>query len=538
MNLKKLLALPMLLLFSSALANYIEPHWIENAPYAGSKVPVFISTGNLADVVFDERGEIVQWYVKPVAGTDVLKVKDGVADTTGLSNQLKNSLLSSDKGLVVGGLPQGEVVVEKPQVIKEGEGNRARLVARFKYTQGGSTVEKRIDIEPSKFTMNMEVTVTGVNQYTLNFTGVNGASNAYAKGVSRGSQTVLTSGALQNIEYASIQSAGSFFAPSSGGALVIQPLPETTLSAKLALETVKFTNPAKPAEFSSLPLQRLTLTATSPTVKFRVFGGRDELIRLHLEGFDELPGLFSPNVFGRVSLGLLWLMKTVYSVTGAWILTLLILTLLIRLLIWPLMHRQYLSTAEMQMVQPLMKEMNEKYKDNPERRTQETMRLYKEHKINPAAGCLPAIVQAPIFIVLWRVFSNYEFNERFLWLPDLSLPDILPILPALYVAVNVANLWVMTRKTPDMFRQQALFYLLFAFFALQLPSGVVIYYIFSTLIGMLQYWLINRRIAAQMELRKVSKVIAPSSGPSTSSSVKLSGVKSSGVKLQKVTPKK
>ncbi len=531
MNLKKLLALPMLLFFSSALANYIEPHWVENAPYAGSSKPVFIFTGNLADVVFDERGEIVQWYVKPVAGTNVLKEKDGVFDTSALSNALKNSLLSSEKGLVVRGLPQGEAAVEKPSVTKEGEGNSSHLVARFKYTQGSSTVEKRVDIDPSKYTLNFEVTVTGVDKYTLTFPGVNGVSSSYAKGVSRGSQTVQPSGEVKNIEYASIQSAGSFFAPSSGGALVIQPLPETTLSAKLALETTNFVNPAKPEEKASLPLQRLTLTATSPTVKLRVFGGRDELIRLHLEGYDKLPGLFSPNIWGQISLGLVWLMKTVYSVTGAWILTLLILTLLIRLLIWPLMHRQYLSTAEMQMVQPLMKELNEKYKDNPERRTQETMRLYQEHKINPAAGCLPAIVQAPLFIILWRVFSNYEFNERFLWLPDLSLPDILPILPALYVAVNVANLWVMTRKTPDMFRQQALFYLLFAFFALQLPSGVVIYYIFSTLIGMLQYWLINRRIAAQMELRKVSKVMVPSSSSSSPST-------SSSVKLQKATPKK
>lgn len=523
MNLKKLLALPLLLMFSSALADYIEPRWIENPTYSASKTPVYIATGNLADVVFNERGEIVQWFVKPIPGTRVIKEQNGTFDTGGLSSQLRGSLLSSEKGLVVGGLPAGKTVLTKPSVVKEGEGNSSHLIGRFKYTQGSSTVEKRIDIDPSKFTLTINVTVTGVDGYTLNFSGVNGAGNAYAKAVAQGTETVLLSGTVQNIQYASVQSPGNFFAPSSGGALVIQPLPESPMSATLGLETVNFVNPAKPEEKASFPLQRISLSATTPTVKLRIFGGRDELIRLNLEGYDKLPGLFSPNIWGEISLGLVWLMKTVYSFAGSWILTLLLLTALIRLVIWPLMHRQYLSTAEMQMVQPLMKELNEKYKDNPERRSQETMRLYQEHKINPAAGCLPAIVQAPLFIILWRVFSNYEFNERFLWLPDLSLPDTLPILPALYVAVNVANLWVMTRKTPEMFRQQAIFYLLFAFFALQLPSGVVIYYIFSTLIGMLQYWLINRRITAQMQLRQVSKVV-PSSTPS--------------VKLQKAGPKK
>ncbi|WP_223200783.1 YidC/Oxa1 family membrane protein insertase, partial [Streptococcus pneumoniae] len=84
----------------------------------------------------------------------------------------------------------------------------------------------------------------------------------------------------------------------------------------------------------------------------KVYGGQNELVRFHVEGLLSLPGLFSPNIWGQLSLGLLWLMEVAFRYTGSWGLAILFLTLVVRLLLWPLMHQQFKSMAEIQRLQP------------------------------------------------------------------------------------------------------------------------------------------------------------------------------------------
>ncbi len=223
-----------------------------------------------------------------------------------------------------------------------------------------------------------------------------------------------------------------------------------------------------------------------------VYLGKNELVRFYQEGYDTLPGLFSPNILGRMSLWVLIALEFIHTYVNNWALSIIVLTLLFRALVWPLITTQTRSMFGMQRLQPEMQKLQKKYKDDREKLTQETMKLYKEAGVNPAGGCLPILLQMPLFIILWRVFVNFEFNEGFLWIPDLGLPDPWFILPALYVAVMLAMSWFSAKGNPTMLRQSILINLVFVFIMVGFPAGVLLYFVVSMSVQVFQYWLLSR----------------------------------------------
>lgn len=223
-----------------------------------------------------------------------------------------------------------------------------------------------------------------------------------------------------------------------------------------------------------------------------VYTGNNELVRFTQEGYRELPGLFRPNILGRLSLAIIWVLEYIHRYVPSWGLSIIVLTLLFRALVWPLITTQTKSMFGMQKLQPKLQELQRKYKDDREKLTQETMSLYREAGVNPAGGCLPVLLQMPLFIILWRVFVNFEFGEGFLWLPDLGQADPFYILPILYVAVMVATSWFSAKGNPQMLRQSMIINVVFVFIIVGFPAGVLLYYVVSMLVQVLQYWLINR----------------------------------------------
>ena len=168
-------------------------------------------------------------------------------------------------------------------------------------------------------------------------------------------------------------------------------------------------------------------------------------------------------------------------------LAIILLTFLIRIIFWPLNHKSMVSTRHMQEVQPLITAMKEKFKDNPQRQQQEMMAIYKEHKINPMGGCLPMLVQIPVFFALFVVLRGaieLRFSS-FLWIADLSTPenlfkDVLPfpinILP-LFMGVTM---WLQQKMTPTSDPQQQkmmmMMPVLFTFMFYSFPSGLSLYW--------------------------------------------------------------
>ncbi|HEX2863370.1 MAG TPA: membrane protein insertase YidC, partial [Deinococcales bacterium] len=451
------LAAAVTVMLAPALAA-VEPHWSQ---LTVNGKPATVAQTNLMDVAFDAKGEIVGWFVKVQKGADYK------GNYTG-----KPNLIAAPSAIIAGtGLTPAAAPSAPETTVEPGEGSTKTLVGTFRYTAGGHAVTRTYRIASSRYTVGVTTRVDGVNTYTLAFTGLGNAQPGVKLLQQGASAPVAGNGSVNALGYAAFQGGGSAFIvrPASTGSGL-------AAGKTLAAATGTVNVPAANGQSQ----QKATLTLTLPgsqDVNLDVYGGQNELVRLDLEHLASEPGLFQPNILGTLSLALIRLMQFLRSITGSWGLAIILLTVVIRSLIWPLMQVQMKSTAEMQALQPKINEINKKYKDNAEKKSQATMALYKEHNVNPGAGCLPLIVQMPILIVMWRVIANYEFDQGFLWLRDLSLPDPFYILMVLYVAVNIGQTYMATQGNKDMFRQQLVMQVVFVFFVLTFPSGVTLYWV-------------------------------------------------------------
>ena len=184
-----------------------------------------------------------------------------------------------------------------------------------------------------------------------------------------------------------------------------------------------------------------------------------------------------------------------------------LLTVMVRILFWPLSRKMTVSMRKMSELSPKITELREQFKDNPQRMNQEVMALYRENKVNPAAGCLPMLVQIPVFISLFTVLrSAVELRyASFLWISDLSEPEalfadwfpfgglnILPILVALTMFLQSA----LSPATGDKSQQRMMLVMMpvmMLFMCYQLPSGVSLYWMLSTVISIVQMWRLRRQ---------------------------------------------
>jgi YidC/Oxa1 family membrane protein insertase len=203
-----------------------------------------------------------------------------------------------------------------------------------------------------------------------------------------------------------------------------------------------------------------------------------------------------------------------FAVFGNYGIAILILTILVRVIFWPLTHKGTESMKRMQALQPQMKEIKEQYKDNPQMQQQKTMALYKENKVNPMGGCLPMFIQIPVFIALFAVLrSAIELRySGFLWIRDLSEPenlfagmftipiigwDALNILPILMAATMM---WQqkLTPTAGDAQQQKmmaVMMPIMMLFFFYSMPSGLVLYWTTSQVL-MIAQMLIKKKKAA------------------------------------------
>jgi YidC/Oxa1 family membrane protein insertase len=189
-----------------------------------------------------------------------------------------------------------------------------------------------------------------------------------------------------------------------------------------------------------------------------------------------------------------------HSVTGNWGVAILLVTLALKLIFYPLSEASGKSMAKMRALQPRIKNIQEQYKDDKEKLGRATMELYQREKVNPVSGCLPMIIQIPVFFAFyWVLVESVEMRQApfALWLNDLSSPDpyfILPILMAGAMFVQQR----LNPTSPDPMQAKVMMFMPIVMSALFifLPSGLVLYYVTNTALGVLQQWNINRRISA------------------------------------------
>lgn len=235
------------------------------------------------------------------------------------------------------------------------------------------------------------------------------------------------------------------------------------------------------------------------TYSFVAYMGPKELDLLQRLGHD-LDEAVEFGFFGFFSRMLLFLLKVAQMGVVNWGLAIMALTLLVKAVFYPLTQRAFVSGKKMQALQPLMKEVQEKYKDNKELQSVETMKLFTEHGVNPMGGCLPTLVQMPVWFALYGVMLNSVelFDSRFLYLKDLTAADPYGVLPVLYAILIVwqQHLTPMTGLDPAQQKMMKLLPLVFAFMMFTFPSGLVLYFCVNILLTVFQQWLINRTFDA------------------------------------------
>ncbi|MGH8279434.1 MAG: membrane protein insertase YidC [Gammaproteobacteria bacterium] len=209
------------------------------------------------------------------------------------------------------------------------------------------------------------------------------------------------------------------------------------------------------------------------------------------------------------------LLGWLHRLIGNWGWAIILLTVLVKIVFFPLNHIAYRSMAKTRAVQPKLKALQQRYKEDKQKLAQAQMEFYKKEKINPLGGCLPMIIQIPIFFALYYVLVySVELRQQpwILWIHDLSAPDPYFILPILYGAIYFVQMRIqpqmMTDKTQRMIFQ--FMPLLFVVFYALFPSGLVLYYLPNSMFTVIQQWFVNRRYdehqrAAREAKRKPAK---------------------------------
>jgi YidC/Oxa1 family membrane protein insertase len=189
-------------------------------------------------------------------------------------------------------------------------------------------------------------------------------------------------------------------------------------------------------------------------------------------------------------------LSTFHGWGAPWWLSIVMLTVVVRTLLFPITYRQVKSMRKMQDLKPDMDRIRAEYKDDVQKQREEMAKLYQERQVNPLGGCLPIFIQLPIFLVLYYTIRHFDTLESFrtgglLWFQNLTQPDHLFILPVLYVATMMASQELTLRNTASQQKQLMRFLpIIFGFFLARFPSGLFVYWITSNCITFAQNYVI------------------------------------------------
>jgi YidC/Oxa1 family membrane protein insertase len=209
-----------------------------------------------------------------------------------------------------------------------------------------------------------------------------------------------------------------------------------------------------------------------------------------------------------IDYGFLWMLakpifsalQMIHGLLGNWGWSIILLTLFIKILLYPLSAASLKSMGKMRTLQPEMARIKELYGDDRQKAGQEQMALFKKHRVNPLGGCFPMLLQMPVFIALYWVLSEsveIRHSPWIIWIEDLSAKDPLFILPL----IMGASMFLMQKLQPaptDPMQAKVfqLMPIMFTFFFLMFPAGLVLYWTVNNLLSILQQWFVNRQIAA------------------------------------------
>ncbi|KAF0218396.1 MAG: preprotein translocase subunit [Geobacteraceae bacterium] len=233
------------------------------------------------------------------------------------------------------------------------------------------------------------------------------------------------------------------------------------------------------------------------TVSYKVYFGPKDLDILKAQG-NRLEEVIDFGWFSALAKPLLYTLKYFYKYTHNYGVAIIIITIILKVLFFPLTHKSYKSMKEMQKIQPKMVELKEKFKNDRDAMNRAVMELYKTHKVNPLGGCLPMIVQIPVFFALYKalMFSIELRHAPFIfWIQDLSAKDPYYVTPII-MGVTMFVQQKMTPSNMDPMQQKMMLALpvVFTFMFLNFPSGLVLYWLVNNILTIAQQMYINKSL--------------------------------------------
>jgi len=314
-------------------------------------------------------------------------------------------------------------------------------------------------------------------------------------------------------------------------ATAVLPKPGTQINARFA-HTLQGQTPVYQSNYVETQPVVVPAGGTASSESFVFAGAKEEQVIAAYErdhGFDRLELLIDWGWFHFLTKPMHWLLVTLYGILGNFGLAILAVTVIVKAIFFPLANRSYASMAAMRRVQPEMKAIQERLKDDRPAQQQAMMELYKKEKINPLSGCWPVLVQIPVFFSLYTViFISLEMRHApfFGWIQDLAAPDptniftlfglipwdptVMPLIGSflhlgIWPVIMGISMWVQMRlNPPPPDPTQAMIFnwmpVIFTFMLGAFPAGLVIYWAWNNTLSIIQQWTIMKRHGAEVNL--------------------------------------
>jgi YidC/Oxa1 family membrane protein insertase len=366
----------------------------------------------------------------------------------------------------------------------------------------GILVEKKLTFYNSEYKVDVAVTTTGIDGYTLSL----GTDFGLADKVSSDA-----SGRVGLVAVADGKSRTEKLEDIKGEAQIAGKVEWFGQSDKYFTAAVLYGSngiitgkrAAAPKEIGDLLTTDLTVKEKPEAQTFTLYAGPKSYTLLQAQGRG-LEQMVDYGWFSILAKPMFWLMRQFYDITKNYGIAIILLTIVVRVILFYPSLKSAMSMEEMKKIQPQLLTVREKFKKDPQRMNQEMMKLYKEHKVNPLGGCLPMLLQLPFFVALYNVLSvSIELRQASFipfWIKDLSVHDPFYILPVL-MGVSMIFTMKMTSTTPDPQQAKIMMFMNIAFIFLfaWLPAGLLLYITLSNVLSIVQQLYVRRLIGVKSD---------------------------------------
>jgi YidC/Oxa1 family membrane protein insertase len=361
----------------------------------------------------------------------------------------------------------------------------------------GLSIEKKLTFYNDDYKVDIAITTRGLEGYTLSLGTDFGIADKVSKDASgRVGAVSLIDGKLITEKLNSIKGEAQFAGTVDWFGQEDKYFTAAIISGGSGIITSRKT--AEPKDIGDLLTTDLTVKDKSEARTFTLYAGPKSytLLQAHGHGLEQMVDY---GWFGILAKPMFWLLTKFYAITKNYGIAIILLTIVVRLLMFYPSLKSAVAMEEMKKIQPQLTAIREKYKKDPNRMNQEMMKLYKEHKVNPLGGCLPMVLQLPFFVALYNVLSvSIELRQSpfiSFWIKDLSVYDPYYILPVL-MGVSMIFTMKMTSTSADPQQAKIMMFMNIAFIFLfaWLPAGLLLYITLSNVLSIAQQLYVRKHI--------------------------------------------